>query len=59
MKGSAKELICITCRHRQQFGDGQRGGQGEVGGGEMGGGWQKGENGDICNGVNNKNKEKK
>ena len=48
----AKEHICTTHRHRQQYADDQR---------ERGGGWvevgRQGEDGDICNSVNNKNKE--
>ena len=57
MKGLVKEHICINHGHRQQCGDSQR---------EWGGGWWLGGgtqgwvgNGDICNSINNKNKEKK
>ena len=49
-KGLAKEHICITHRHRQQCGDGQRE-EGEVGKGC--------ENRDICKSVDNKNTVKK
>ena len=51
----AKEHICITHRHRQWCGDGQR--EGEWGWVEVGKG--AGKNGDICNSVDDKNKEKK
>ena len=46
VKEVAKEHVCITHRRRQQCGDGQR--EEEV--------WW---NRDICNIINNKNKEKK
>ena len=49
----AKEHICMTRRHRQQCGGGQREGEGE-----LGTGGQRGGNGGICNYINNKNKEK-
>ena len=52
MKGLAVEHICITHRHRQQCGDGQRKGELEAGGGAKWGGY-----GDICNNVNNKNEK--
>ena len=52
VKGLAKEHICIIRGHRQQCGDSQREvGQGLRGGGQSGG-W------DICNNINNKNKDK-
>ena len=55
VKGWATDHECMTHRHRQQGGDGQRQGVwgevGKVGVGGLG-------NGDICNSVNNKNKEK-
>ena len=47
----AKEHLCITHRHRRECGHGQR-----EGGSGRGGGGQRGENGKICNSVNNKNK---
>ena len=49
----AKQHICITHRHRQHCGDGQRG-KG------VGAEWRRahGENEDISNSVNNKDKEK-
>ena len=49
-----RQRTCMTHRHRQQCGDGQR----EVGEG-MGGVGQRGGTGDICNSVDNKNKVKK
>ena len=49
-----KEHICITCRHRQECGDGQREGGPGIDGGRQSAGY-----GDICNCVNNKNKRKK
>ena len=49
VKGLAKEHIFITHRYRQQSGDGQR-----EGGGEMGGGKQRGGKWKNCNSVNNK-----
>ena len=49
MKRLAKEHVRITCRHRQQCGDGQReGGRGL-------GGFGKRKGGDICNSIKNKN----
>ena len=51
VKRLAKQHICMTHRHRQQCGDGQRAG---------GGGQRQGVgNGDTCNSANNKNKVKK
>lgn len=45
VKGLAKELICVTHRHKQQGGEGQK-----EGGVESGLRWAKGGgNGDICN----------
>ena len=49
-----KEHVCVTHRHRQQCGGGQR-----EGGQALGTGGQKGGSGDICTSVNNKNKNKK
>ena len=55
MKGLAKAHVCVTHRHRQQCGDGQReGGMVGLGGGEPRMGWG---HGDICSSVNNKNKK--
>ena len=54
MKGVAKKRICVAHRHKQQCGDGQREGWGR-GWVEVGKG---GENGDVCNSVNNKIKVK-
>ena len=56
MKGLTKEHVCMTHRHRQWCGVGQR----EGGGAKAGAGKQaRVGNGDICNSVNNKNKVKK
>ena len=57
--GDVYKRQCITHRHRQQCGDGQRG--------EAGAWWRQSKlgqgagkvNGDICNRVKNKNKVKK
>lgn len=46
--------MCITHRHRHQCSNGQREGEGG-----LGGGWQRGGSGDICTNVNKKSKGKK
>ena len=53
VKGLGKEHLCVTHRHRQQCSDSLREGRTRTGWR-----WAKGEIGDICNSVNNKNKEK-
>ena len=54
VKGLVKECICIIQRHSQQYGDGQKEGC-------VRDGWRraKGEVGETCNSVHNKNKVKK
>ena len=55
VKGLAKEHACVTHGHRQQCGDGHSG-RGSRGLEEEG---KWGENGDICNCVNNKMKKRR
>ena len=54
MKGLTKEHVCMTHRHRQQCGGGQR-----EGGGAKSGEKEREEKWGICNSVNNKLKKEK